>query len=98
MAYAKILVPVTGAPTDKAALATAFAAAAPFKSHVEALFVHADPRDIPPYIYGATVSTEVIQSIIDAQKRLLDAAEHGARLSAGDAAASTADAHMSELD
>ena len=72
MAYAKILVPVTGAANDSIALATAFAVGKPFDAHVEALFVHPDPGEVVPYVYsGATVSPLLIQSIIEAQRKLV---------------------------
>ena len=87
MGFAKILVPVTGASTDQIALATAFAAAKPFGAHVAALFVHADPREVAPYIYsGAPLSEEVVQSIVDGQKQVADEAERAARSSFKNAA------------
>ena len=75
MAYAKILVPVTGAKSDSIALATALVAAKPFGAHVAALFVHDDPREVAPYIYsGAPLSQEVMQSIVVGQKKVADEA------------------------
>ena len=63
----KILVPVIGAKQDAGALALAFAAAKPFDAHVEALFVHPDPREAVPYV-GMPVSPEVIQTIVDSAR------------------------------
>jgi len=45
MTLAEILVPLSGAATDTAALDTAFAIAAPFGAHVTALFSAKDARD-----------------------------------------------------
>jgi len=64
MEFRKILVPVIGAKQDGIALAAAFTAAKPFDAHVEALFVHPDPREAVPYV-GMPVSPEVIQTIVD---------------------------------
>ena len=73
MTFAKILVPVTGAPTDSIALETAFAAAKPFQAHVEALFVHPNPRDVTSFVYsGAPIAPQVIQSVIDGQQKIAD--------------------------
>lgn len=62
MSIAKILVPVSGAPSDGAALAAAMVAARPFAAHVQALFVPQDPRFALPYM-GAPISPTVIESI-----------------------------------
>ena len=55
MAYVKILAPLTGGTRDAAVLAAAFAAAAPFKAHVIALFVRPDPAEAMPF-FGEGVS------------------------------------------
>ena len=52
MAYVKILAPVIGAACDATILASAFAAAAPFKAHVMALFVRPDPAEAMQVIDG----------------------------------------------
>jgi nucleotide-binding universal stress UspA family protein len=76
MSIARILVPVTGSPTDAIALSTAFAAAKPFSAHVAALFVHPDPREVISYVYsGVPVSPELIQGIIDGQRKLASEAQ-----------------------
>lgn len=64
MAFKKILVPLTGADSDRTALVCAFAAAAPFDGHVQALFVFPDPQSSVPFT-GMPVSPEVVQQIID---------------------------------
>jgi nucleotide-binding universal stress UspA family protein len=69
MEFRKILVPVIGAKQDHVALAAAFAAAKPFDAHVEALFVHPDPREAVPYV-GMPVSPEVIQQIVDSAEHI----------------------------
>jgi nucleotide-binding universal stress UspA family protein len=80
MAFAKILVPITGSPTDGVALATAFAAAKPFQAHVAALFVHPDPREVLPIVYsGMRTSPQLIQSIVNGQLKLSDEAMAAAR-------------------
>jgi hypothetical protein len=43
MSIGKIIVPVTGANRDAAALAGAFTAAKPFNAHVVAMIVHRSP-------------------------------------------------------
>jgi len=75
---AKILVPVRGSGRDGAALRTAFAAARPFLAHVEALFVHSDPRETIPYV-GVPLSPQVIQDVIDSATELNKAASAAAR-------------------
>lgn len=65
MSIAKIIVPVTGADRDSAALVAAFAAARPFNAHVVALMVHPDPRFSIPFM-GAPLSPQVVQSLVDA--------------------------------
>jgi nucleotide-binding universal stress UspA family protein len=79
MSIAKILVPVTGSPTDAVALSTAFVAAKPFGAHVAAWFVHPDPREVVSYVYsGVPVSPQLIQGIIDGQRKLADEAQAAA--------------------
>lgn len=77
MTIRKILVPVTGAKQDAGALALAFAAAGPFDAHVEALFVHPDPREAIPYV-GMPVSPEVIQTIVDSARDIAKKASKSA--------------------
>ncbi len=78
MSFVKILVPVSGAARDRYALATAFAAAEPFKAHVVALFVHADPRESVPY-GELPLSPDIIQDLIDTAADLEKAASKAAR-------------------
>src|SRR5690348_4905905 len=90
MTFAKILVPITGSPTDGTALGTAFAAARVFRAHVAALFVHPDPREVTAYVYsGASVSPQLIQSIVDGQRKLADEALAAARSALSAAAKDT---------
>jgi len=87
MTYAKILVPLTGSPTDATALNTAFSAAKPFGSHVGALFVHPDPREPMPYMYSQMrASPVIIQSVIDGQAKIAKEAAAAARSSLAAAA------------
>jgi len=78
MSIAKILVPVTGTKRDTVALRTAFAAAKVFGAHVEAMFVHPDPRETIPYV-GVPLSPQVIQDVIDAADEIAKAASKAAR-------------------
>lgn len=74
---AKVLVPVCGADRDAVTLATAIEAARPFNAHIEALFVHPDPREAVPQV-GVPFSSEVIGEIIDGQEQYARAAEKSA--------------------
>ena len=67
MAFAKILAPLTGGPRDPIVLAGALAAAEPFASHVEALFVKPDPVEAMPF-YGEGMSSAVVQEIVDVSR------------------------------
>jgi len=73
MAYVKILAPLAGGLTDATVLAFAFAAAAPFKAHVVALFVRPDPAEAMPY-FGEGVSGAMAQEIVDTAKAAADKA------------------------
>ncbi len=78
MAFVKILVPVAGIARDRFALATAFAAAAPFNAHVVAMFVHADPRENVPY-GELPLSPDIVQDLIDTAADLEKASSKAAR-------------------
>jgi nucleotide-binding universal stress UspA family protein len=65
--FAKILVPLTGAPRDQAVLAGAFAAAKLFDAHLEGLFVKPDPVEAMPF-YGEGMSSAVVQEIMDVSR------------------------------
>ncbi len=69
MTIAKIVVPVTGSKRDEAALATAFLAAKLFGAHVEALFVHRDPREAIGYS-ELTLRPEIVQNLVDTAELL----------------------------
>ncbi|HEY2035166.1 MAG TPA: universal stress protein [Rhizomicrobium sp.] len=73
MAYVKILAPLTGGACDATVLAGAFAAAAPFKAHVVALFVRPDPAEAMPF-FGEGVSGAMAQEIVDTAKEAADKA------------------------
>lgn len=68
MSLKQLLVPLTGADTDAAALATAFTVARPFDAHVEALFVRVDPRDAVPLL-GEGMSGVLVEEIMSAAER-----------------------------
>ncbi len=78
MSVVKILVPVAGVARDRFALATAFAAAKPFNSHVVAMFVHADPREAVPY-GELPLSPDIVQDLIDTAADLEKASSKSAR-------------------
>lgn len=78
MSFVKILVPVAGAARDRFALATAFAAAKPFSSHVVAMFVHPDPREQVPY-GELPLSPDIVQDLIDTAADLEKATSKSAR-------------------
>lgn len=78
MSLRKILVPVSGVKRDSFALATALAAAKPFGAHVEALFVHPDPRETVPY-GELPLSPDIVQDLIDTAADLEKASSKAAR-------------------
>jgi len=85
MGMAKILAPLSGTPRDEIVLATAYAAAAPFKAHVEAIFVHPDARLAVPLV-GVPVSPEVVQDIVNVSEEIAKSADqraHAAFVAAG---------------
>jgi nucleotide-binding universal stress UspA family protein len=76
MPYRKILVPVIGAASDKAALSAGFALAKQFGAHAEALFVRLDPVRAVPYGYvGGDVSGYSAQYAIEAAIKASDQAQ-----------------------
>jgi len=77
MSLAKILVPLRGSDHDKAALATAFAAAAPFKAHIEAFFVRPNPALVLSFVHGLTAPS-VIEQILEAATSEADATARAA--------------------
>jgi nucleotide-binding universal stress UspA family protein len=85
MAYVKILAPLTGSVSDTTVLAGAFAAAAPFKAHVAALFVRPDPAEAMPF-FGEGVSGAMAQEIVDTAKEAADKASNDARMALAAAA------------
>ena len=78
MSFVKILAPLTGGTRDTIVLASAFAAAKPFRAHVAALFVRPDASEAVPF-FGDGVSATVVQEIADATKVAADAAIKNAR-------------------
>ena len=87
MCIAKIIAPLAGTKHDRDTLKTAFAAAKPFNAHVEALFVHPDPRLVLPYYTGVPISPDVVQSIMDAAGMMNAEAARVARTAFDDEAA-----------
>lgn len=76
MPYRKILVPVIGAASDKAALSAAIALAKQFGAHAQALFVRLDPIRAVPYGYiGGDVSGYSAQYAIEAAIKASDEAQ-----------------------
>jgi nucleotide-binding universal stress UspA family protein len=85
MAIVKILAPVTGSERDSVVLATAFALAKPFNAHVEALFVHSDPREAIP-VTEMPLSPVIVQELVDAAEEMRKNASRAAKASLADAA------------
>lgn len=78
MSFKKIVVPLTGADDDRAALATAFVAAGPFAGHVMGLFVTPDPAEAVPFV-GMPISPEVVQQVIESAGVIAQTALKAAR-------------------
>ena len=77
MAIRKILLPLTGADADEAALATALLAARHWQSHVLALHVRVDSRDVAP-LAGEGLSGAMIEEMMSATER--EATERARRI------------------
>lgn len=79
MTYRKILVPLVGAENDRVSLASAFFLARQHGSHVEALFIRADPVRAIPYGYTVgDVSGYAAEYAIEAAIRAADEAQRHA--------------------
>ena len=78
MSFVRILAPLTGGSRDAVVLASAFAAAKPFRAHVAALFVRPDATEAVPF-FGDGASATVVQEIAEASKVAADAAVKLAR-------------------
>jgi nucleotide-binding universal stress UspA family protein len=63
MAYRRLLLPLMGTEAGRAALATAFAVARIWRSHVHALHVKVDPRDVAP-LAGEGLSGAMIEEMM----------------------------------
>jgi len=81
----KILAPITGASRDSVVLSTAFAMAKPFNAHVEALFVHPDPRESVP-ITELPMSPTIIQELVDTAEEMKKNAAKAAKATLADTA------------
>ncbi len=86
MSVRKILVPLSGAPSEAAVLGTALTTAKSFGAQLVGLFVRADPSEALPYL-GDGVSGQVIEQLMQAAKDGADGASARARLMFADAAA-----------
>jgi nucleotide-binding universal stress UspA family protein len=86
MSVRKILVPLSGAPSEAAVLGTAMTVGKNFGAQVVGLFVRSDPSDALPYL-GDGVSGQVIEQLMQAAKEGADAASARARTMFADAAA-----------
>jgi nucleotide-binding universal stress UspA family protein len=63
MAYRRLLLPLMGTEAGRAALATAFVVARIWRSHVHALHVKVDPRDVAP-LAGEGLSGAMIEEMM----------------------------------
>lgn len=86
MSIAKILVPLTGGPKDRVSLGTAFALAKRMNAFVDAMFVYPDIREAIP-TSDMPISSEIMQSLIDAAEAAKKKASSAARESFSMAAA-----------
>lgn len=75
MSFRKILVPVFGAPSDAAAVKTAFGFGLQFGAHIETLFVRLDPVRAIPYGYVGDLSGYSAQYAIEAAIKAADEAQ-----------------------
>lgn len=78
MSIRRIVVPLTGAEGDSAALRTAFQVAVAHAAHVEGIYMRPDPAEAVPYV-GDAASAAVIEDIYRATKTAADAASASAR-------------------
>lgn len=80
MTVANILVPIFGTRDDAVSLATAFAAATPFRAHVQVLFARPDPQQAVA-VAGLPLSGETVRALVEAQDRVVAEAIKRARIS-----------------
>lgn len=78
MAIADIFVPLTGAADDAVVLATAFAAAKPFRAHVSAVFVSPDARQTVT-VSDWHVTPAVVEQLADARTKVTNKLKENAR-------------------
>lgn len=78
MSWARIMAPMSGAPSDAAALAAARALADPFGAELAAVFAPADAADLMPWM-GEGFMGGVQVAALDSLKEAAQEAEHHAR-------------------
>lgn len=78
MPIRKILLTLAGSPADEAALGTALTVARLWNTHVVALHVRADPRDVAP-LAGEGLSGAMIEEMMEATEREGDSRTRAAR-------------------
>lgn len=79
MAIRKLLLPLTGTAAGEAALATAISVASIWKSHVSALHVRIDSRDVAP-LAGEGLSGAMIEEMMSATDKESSERSHAVRL------------------
>jgi nucleotide-binding universal stress UspA family protein len=87
MSIRRIVVPLSGVPSDGTALSAAFRIARSHGSHVDGVYLRPDPAEAIPY-FGDTASASIIQDIYEATKAAADAASLLAKQALEDAARS----------
>ena len=78
MGIRRVLVPMTGAEADRAALSAGFQVAAAQGAHLDAIYLRPDPAEAVPYV-GDPASAAVIEDIYQAAKKAADNASSAAR-------------------
>ena len=66
MSIKTIMVPMTGAKTDRPALDAALSMATAAKAHVQAAFLHQDPRNIALPQVGEGMTAGMIETLVEA--------------------------------
>ena len=69
MSINTVVAPMTGGPTDGPALDAALAMASPTKAHIQAVFLHRDPKHIALPQVGEGMTAGMIDTLIEAAER-----------------------------
>jgi nucleotide-binding universal stress UspA family protein len=69
MSINTIVAPMTGGPTDGRALEAALAMAGPTNAHIQAVFLHRDPKNIALPQVGEGMTANMIDTLVEAAER-----------------------------